>query len=146
MSDKVDDENHEAKKEANGHIDKAEDILDEVKSSDVNESQIGGQGSDADKLERFKDEVEAQFDQIQQDINANRIVAADQKLRALRKLIGRVLKSGDKRANLLKELRAIRKSKRKITLIAVAAAPGTEVAATPRRSRPPQEQQTGRRA
>jgi hypothetical protein len=126
MSDQVDNANHEAKKDANGHIDKAEEILDTVTPADVNESEIPGGGSDASRLERFKEEVEEAFDKIQQDINANRIAAADARLRLLRRRLQRVLQNGKKKDNMLKELRDIRRAKRRITQVAIAAAPGID--------------------
>jgi len=126
MSDDVDDANHEAKKDANSHIDKAEDGLEQVGKDDVDKAQLPAGPTDEARLQKFKDEIEAQFDQIQQDINANRIIAADAKLRALRDRLRLVLREGPKKTNILKELKDIRKAKRRITLPAIAAAPGGE--------------------
>jgi hypothetical protein len=132
MSDQTDNENHDAKKDANGHIDKAEEILDRVNSGDVNESEIPGGGTDAEQLERFKEDVEEAFDKIQEDINANRIAAADARLRLLRRKLQRVLQDANKKRDMLKELRDIRRAKRRITAVAIAAAPGTEIPALAR--------------
>ncbi len=111
------EENHEARKAANGKLRDFNNGVDELKTDDVDNVA----GNQDDKLQEFKDELEEATDAIQEDINANRISAADKKLRKLRdKLRGKGNRSAPKvkdakRTPLEKLLKDVRAAKRDIT-------------------------------
>ena len=105
-------DNHDAKKEANKHLDEINDMIDRLKSDEV---------ARPDELQKFKDEAEALLDQIQEDINANRIKAADDKIRNFQPRLGDMVRRDALRRPIEAKFKEVRKAKRKITLPALVA-------------------------
>ena len=67
------EENHAAKKTANGKLREFNDAADELTATEVDNIS----NDEDDDLQDFKDKLEEATDAIQEDINAHRISAAD---------------------------------------------------------------------
>jgi len=116
------EENHAAKKTANGKLREFNDAADELTATEVDNIS----NDEDDDLQDFKDKLEEATDAIQEDINAHRISAADRKLRELRDILrGRGARSDPKvkdakRTPMEKLLKDVRTAKRDITAPVVA--------------------------
>ncbi|MDP2764043.1 MAG: hypothetical protein Q8O54_04305, partial [Brevundimonas sp.] len=97
---KSEDENHDARKAANGELGTIGDHVDDLGTSHTNsgrlDDEVGGRGSEADKLDRFKDQLNDELDAIQTLINHNQIGPADRRLRELIRRVERVIESAGK--------------------------------------------------
>jgi hypothetical protein len=121
-------DNHDAKTEANKHLDEINDMIDRLKKEDV---------ARPDDLQKFKNETEALLDQIQEDINANRIKAADDKIRNFQLPLADMVRRDALRRPIEAKFKEVRKAKRKITLPALADCPPGDT---------PRKQQSGTRS
>jgi hypothetical protein len=102
--------------EVNKILGEINDITDEAVDGDF-EGGVGKyyKGKDNEEmLQNFKDHMEEKLDEIQEDVNAGRIKAADKKARTLRDDLKVMLKKDGKQKQILDKLKAFRKAKRKI--------------------------------
>lgn len=118
MADVVDTENHEAKKNATGHLEKILDTIEDaegVPEIDNDDFKETGTIKDEEK-EKFRDAVEDEIDRIQAALNRNDVVKADCIMRRLRKTLNKKMnKDSGRRKTMVKALHNARKEKRKIT-------------------------------
>ena len=86
--------NHAARAEANGHLGKIIEHIDEMTTRQTDNGdladEVGHAGSEEEKLDRFRDEVRDEIDAVQTLINHNQIGPADRRLRELVRRIGRI--------------------------------------------------------
>ena len=118
----AEDDNHAARAKANAELGKIGSQVDDLGTHDTQNDEltdeVGANGSEQEKLDRFKDQINDELDVIQTLINHNQIGPADQRLRELVRRVGRVVE-GAKGKAALKALQAAEKAfkaaKREIT-------------------------------
>jgi hypothetical protein len=113
MADDVDKANHDAKQDTNGDngLGGAKDEVDKLTKDDFEHA------SSDEKAQQLRDELDEDIDGAMEDINANRIKAADKKMRKIRDKL-KVLKKA-KQDPINAKLNAAAKFKRKITAAAL---------------------------
>ncbi|WP_332659381.1 hypothetical protein [Brevundimonas sp.] len=92
--------NHAARAEANGQLGKIIEHIDELKTSQTENGELGDEvghaGNEEEKLDRFRDEIRDEIDAIQALINHNQIGPADRRLREMVRRIGRIVSPAGK--------------------------------------------------
>jgi ribosomal protein L15 len=111
----ADEENHAAKKEANAKLDELNDKLDLLSNANTNEAELPAGQSQAERIENLSDELEEEIDKAQEAMNSNRITEADKILRRLRRRIKKVVSDTSLAREMLEQIKATRKAKRRIT-------------------------------
>ena len=108
---KSEDDNHDARKAANGELGIIGGHVDELETSHTDNGnlakEVGHDGSETEKLDRLKDELNDELDAIQTLINHNQIGPADQRLRELIRKVQRVITGAGR--TILKKMREAEK-------------------------------------
>ena len=107
------EDNHEARKEANTNLSELNDKVEKLKPEDVNANGLPPGARDG--LRKFKEMVEEEIDKAQEAINTNHILKADASLRSIRAKIDATVKEGPIKEQIVKSINDFNRGKRKIT-------------------------------